>query len=115
MGLQDSRMCEVVTSISRRLNQSNASINEFEGDILGEVKEGHLSCWQARFLYNKVLEIKTGTLTQFRDELISMGATSDLANLEFSDAVLFEREMDEQFLDKIYESCWCFQKFKAVS
>ena len=98
-----------------RIALGNFSINDIQNEILDEIREGHLSCWQARHLYNKIVEHKAQGLANMRDEIIARGATEDFANLNYSDEVFFHREMDDDYLSNIYGLCWCNPVNKAVS
>jgi hypothetical protein len=109
------RICEAVTDLCNRIALGHFSINDIQNEILDEIREGHLSCWQARHLYNKIVEHKAQGLANMRDEIIARGATEDFANLNYSDEVFFHREMDDDYLSNIYGLCWCNPVNKAVS
>lgn len=113
--ITDPRICEVVTEISNRVALGHFSITDIQKDILDEIREGHLSCWQARYLYNKIVDAKAQRLANMRNELVARGATEDFANLNYSDEVFFHREMDDDFLSEIYSLCWCNPIYKKVS
>lgn len=113
--LTDPKICVVVADISNRIVLGHFSINDIQNDILDEIREGHLSCWQARHLYNKIVEAKAEGLANMRDELMARGETADFANLNYSDEVFFHREMDDDYLSDIYSLCWCNPVNKAVS
>jgi hypothetical protein len=113
--LKDPRICDVVIDLSNRIPHGSLSFNDMQEDILDEIREGHLSCWQARHLYNKIVAAKAEGLANMRDELIARGAAENFADLNYSDEVFFYREIDDDYLSEIYILCWCNPENKAVS
>ena len=109
------RICEVVTDLCNRIALGHFSINDIQHEILEEIREGHLSCWQARHLYNKIVEAKAQGLAKQRDEVVARGATEDFADRYYNDEVFIHREMDDDYLSDIYGLCWCNPVNKAVS